>query len=49
MHEFLAMWRDVLRPGPLWQRIKHLWAPPDYERPSSIEPAPAAGSVSPGL
>ena len=35
MHEFLDMWRDVMRPGPLWQRVKHLWAPPDWERPAA--------------
>ena len=34
-HEFLDMWRDVLRPGPLWLRLKHLWAPPEYERPDT--------------
>lgn len=32
LHEFLDMWRDVLRPGPLWLRLKHLWAPPEWER-----------------
>jgi sterol desaturase/sphingolipid hydroxylase (fatty acid hydroxylase superfamily) len=31
-HEFADMWRDVLRPGPLGQRIKHLWAPPEWVR-----------------
>ena len=30
--EFIEMWKDVLRPGPLGQRLKHLWAPPDYVR-----------------
>jgi sterol desaturase/sphingolipid hydroxylase (fatty acid hydroxylase superfamily) len=45
MHEFLDMWRDVLKPGPLWQRIKHLWAPPDWERPASEAPD-AIGSRS---
>ena len=33
-HEPLAMVRDVLRPGPLAHRLKHLWAPPGWERPS---------------
>ena len=32
-HEFVDMWRDVLAPGPLWQRLKHLWKPPEWERP----------------
>ena len=31
-HEFRDMWRDVFRSGPLTQRLKHLWAPPDWER-----------------
>ncbi|WP_228124646.1 sterol desaturase family protein [Glaciimonas soli] len=34
-HEFIAMWRDVAQPGSLWQRLKHLWAPPEYERAST--------------
>lgn len=33
LHEFIDMWRDVLAPGPLWQRLKHLWMPPGWERP----------------
>ncbi|MBD2858107.1 sterol desaturase family protein [Spongiibacter sp. KMU-158] len=33
--EFNAMWRDVLKPGPLSQRLKHLWGPPEWQRPSS--------------
>lgn len=32
VHEFVDMWRDVLAPGPLWQRLKHLWMPPAWER-----------------
>jgi sterol desaturase/sphingolipid hydroxylase (fatty acid hydroxylase superfamily) len=31
-HELVDMWRDVLAPGPLWQRLKHLWMPPEWER-----------------
>jgi sterol desaturase/sphingolipid hydroxylase (fatty acid hydroxylase superfamily) len=37
-HEFLDMWRDVFRPGPLAQRIKHLWAPPEWVRENEAEP-----------
>ena len=37
-HEFFDMWRDVLRPGPVWQRVKHLWAPPEWERSPSLMP-----------
>ncbi|MBI3171891.1 MAG: sterol desaturase family protein [Hydrocarboniphaga effusa] len=33
VHEFVDMLRDVLAPGPLWQRLKHLWKPPEWERP----------------
>lgn len=32
-HEFVDMWRDVAAPGPLWQRLKHLWMPPEWRRP----------------
>jgi hypothetical protein len=32
-HEFVDMLRDVMAPGPLSQRLKHLWMPPDWERP----------------
>ena len=32
-HEFGAMFRDVARPGPWAQRLKHLWGPPEWERP----------------
>ena len=32
-HELVDMLRDVLAPGPVWQRLKHLWMPPDWERP----------------
>lgn len=33
-HEFIDMCRDVRRPGPLWLRLKHLWAAPEWERPT---------------
>lgn len=39
MHEFLAMWRDVLRPGSLGQRLKHLWAPPEWQRADGTQQA----------
>ena len=32
-HEFVDMLRDFLAPGPLAARLKHLWGPPEYERP----------------
>lgn len=31
-HEFRDMVKDMARPGPLWLRLKHLWAPPEWER-----------------
>jgi sterol desaturase/sphingolipid hydroxylase (fatty acid hydroxylase superfamily) len=33
LHEFIDMWRDVLRQGPLHLRLKHLWGPPEWVRP----------------
>jgi sterol desaturase/sphingolipid hydroxylase (fatty acid hydroxylase superfamily) len=33
LHEFVDMWRDALAPGPLAQRLKHFWMPPEWERP----------------
>ncbi|NLO80531.1 MAG: sterol desaturase family protein [Xanthomonadaceae bacterium] len=32
-HEWRDMLRDAARPGPLWLRLKHLWAPPEWQRP----------------
>jgi sterol desaturase/sphingolipid hydroxylase (fatty acid hydroxylase superfamily) len=32
VHEFVDMVRDVAAPGPLWDRLKHLWKPPEWER-----------------
>ncbi|MBH1987143.1 MAG: sterol desaturase family protein [Burkholderiales bacterium] len=37
LHEWVAMWRDLMRPGPLALRLKHLWAPPEWERPSALK------------
>ena len=31
-HEWRDMFADVARPGPLWLRLKHLWAPPEWQR-----------------
>ena len=33
LHEWAVMLRDVMRPGPLAVRLKHIWAPPEWERP----------------
>ncbi|WP_083505906.1 MULTISPECIES: sterol desaturase family protein [Aquabacterium] len=35
LHEWAAMLRDVMRPGPLSLRLKHIWAPPEWERPGT--------------
>jgi len=35
-HEWLDMFRDVARPGPLALRLKHLWAPPEWTRPDAL-------------
>ncbi len=40
-HEFLDMWKDVMRPGTIWQRLRHLWMPPEWERPQPV----AAGAL----
>ncbi|MDI1302778.1 MAG: sterol desaturase family protein [bacterium] len=32
-HEMIDMFRDVMAPGALGQRLKHLWMPPEWERP----------------
>lgn len=32
VHEWVAMFRDATRPGPLRQRLKHFWAPPEWRR-----------------
>ncbi|MEJ5896525.1 sterol desaturase family protein [Aquabacterium sp. G14] len=32
IHEWVAMLRDMARPGPWSERLKHLWAPPEWER-----------------
>ncbi|MBG6291379.1 MULTISPECIES: sterol desaturase family protein [Pseudomonas] len=33
LHEWVDMFRDLARPGPLRLRLKHLWAPPEWQRP----------------
>ena len=32
--EYASMFKDVSRPGPLSLRLKHLWGPPEWERPA---------------
>ena len=33
VHEARDLFRDALRPGPLRHRLKHFWAPPEWQRP----------------
>lgn len=48
LHEWVAMVRDILRPGPIGLRLKHLWGPPEWEReahpaaPTTDNPAHAS-------
>jgi sterol desaturase/sphingolipid hydroxylase (fatty acid hydroxylase superfamily) len=39
LHEWVDMFADALRPGPLSQRFKHLWAPPEWGRPGPAQSA----------
>jgi sterol desaturase/sphingolipid hydroxylase (fatty acid hydroxylase superfamily) len=39
LHEWVDIARDLARPGPLWLRLKHLWMPPEWQRPE-LQPAP---------
>ena len=33
LQEGVALWRAVRQPGPLRQRLRHLWKPPEWQRP----------------
>lgn len=34
-HEYQDMLRDMSQPGPLGQRLRHLWMPPEWQRPQA--------------
>lgn len=34
-HEYVDLFRAMTRPGPLRQRLAHLWRPPEWERPAA--------------
>ena len=34
-HEYRDMFRDMARKGGLWQRLQHLWMPPEWQRPEA--------------
>ena len=38
-HEWRDLFRDVARPGRWSERLRHLWAPPEWERPRQSSPA----------
>lgn len=40
LHEYRDMFGDMARSGPLSQRLKHLWMPPEWERDSTVEKVP---------
>ncbi|MBU3740440.1 MAG: sterol desaturase family protein [Rhodoferax sp.] len=38
-HEWRDMFTDALRPGPVAQRLKHIWGPPEWTRPGEKAPS----------
>ncbi|MCM0613474.1 sterol desaturase family protein [Marinobacter sediminum] len=36
-HEYVDLFRDMARPGGLLSRLRHLWKPPEWERPASTD------------
>jgi len=36
-HEYVDLFRDIARPGDLSARLKHLWQPPEWQRPVSSQ------------
>jgi sterol desaturase/sphingolipid hydroxylase (fatty acid hydroxylase superfamily) len=34
--EYARMFKDLSRPGPITLRLKHLWGPPEWERPAIV-------------
>ncbi|MCH2242524.1 MAG: sterol desaturase family protein [Aquabacterium sp.] len=48
-HEWADMLRDMAAPGPWAQRIKHLWAPPEWQRPGSAAHLAADAGAGSGV
>ena len=36
LHEWVAMLRDLARPGPWSVKLQHLWRPPEWQRPPTL-------------
>jgi sterol desaturase/sphingolipid hydroxylase (fatty acid hydroxylase superfamily) len=47
LHEWVTMGRDILQPGPLNLRLKHLWAPPEWARPELTHDNPPHATERP--
>lgn len=37
-HEYVDLFRDMARPGSLGSRLRHLWKPPEWQRPAPTAP-----------
>ncbi|MHA7879544.1 MAG: sterol desaturase family protein [Saccharospirillum sp.] len=35
-HEYVDLFREMAQPGPLLEQLKHLWKPPEWERPDAF-------------
>ncbi len=46
LHEWIDLFRDIARPGPLYQRLRHLWMPPEWQRPEMLDERDAQRSRS---
>lgn len=46
LHEWVDLFRDIARPGPLYQRLRHLWMPPEWQRPEMLDERDAQRSRS---
>lgn len=46
VHEFVDMWRDVFRAGPLKQRLWHIFMPPQWTRPGEANAQLMVGQAS---
>lgn len=46
LHEWVDLARDMARPGPLWQRLAHLWMPPEWQRAAPEKQARANEAAS---